>query len=115
MAIGSSRPVNHVHAGNSKPKPPVLGKRKAQPAPMKDVHYNYGSMKCRYCFGNHNDMDNTGPHKLPDCPKRARDLLAGVKRPRTQAASKECEASLNSAHEMEGVATERHWIRASGP
>ncbi|OWY94133.1 hypothetical protein PHMEG_00036225 [Phytophthora megakarya] len=50
MALGSARPVNHVHTGNNKLKQPVLGKH------------------------------NTGPHKFVDCPKRARDLVAGVKR-----------------------------------
>ncbi|OWY97697.1 hypothetical protein PHMEG_00031713, partial [Phytophthora megakarya] len=80
MALGSARPVNQVHAGNNKPKQPVLGERKPQQAPMNNVHYNYGSMRCRFCFGNRNDMDNAGLHKFVDCPKRARDLVAGVKR-----------------------------------
>eukprot|EP00644_Phytophthora_capsici_P003745 jgi/Phyca11/15663/fgenesh1_pg.PHYCAscaffold_15_\ len=71
MELGNGKTVNHVEAAPTKQNGSVLGKRKAQSAPANDRHYNQGIMKCHYCAGNFNGMNNTGPHKLLDCPKRA--------------------------------------------
>ncbi|OWY92304.1 hypothetical protein PHMEG_00038753, partial [Phytophthora megakarya] len=72
-ALASGKPVNH-------PKSKVLGKRKATDGPVRDGHYNYGAMKCHYCGGEHNKMNDVGPHKKADCPKLALDVAAGVYR-----------------------------------
>ncbi|ETP53896.1 hypothetical protein F442_01253 [Phytophthora nicotianae P10297] len=37
-------------------------------------------MKCHYCAGGHNGMNNIGPHKLVDHPNHFLDWAAGVQR-----------------------------------
>ncbi|POM64118.1 Hypothetical protein PHPALM_20396 [Phytophthora palmivora] len=78
MALDGGRPVNHVQAGHAKPKRSTLGKRKATAPPGPDMHYNLGYMKCHYCAGVHNDINNIGPHKKADCLKLKQDQALGV-------------------------------------
>ncbi|KAG6620366.1 uncharacterized protein IUM83_16373 [Phytophthora cinnamomi] len=78
--FASGKVVNHVNAAPANPKRPVLGKRKAVDGPVRDMHYNVGAMKYHYCGGEHNKMNNVGPHKMFDCSKRALDKAAGVYR-----------------------------------
>ncbi|KAJ8577904.1 hypothetical protein ON010_g1306 [Phytophthora cinnamomi] len=78
--LGGGKVVNHVNAAPANPKRPVLGKRKAVDGPVRDMHYNVGAMKYHYCGGEHNKMNNVGPHKMFDCSKRALDKAAGVYR-----------------------------------
>ncbi|KAG6580281.1 uncharacterized protein IUM83_19289 [Phytophthora cinnamomi] len=79
-ALASGKAVNHLNAAPANPKGPVLGKRKAVDGPVRDLHYNNGAMNCHYCGGEHNKMNNVGPHKMINCPKRALDKAAGVHR-----------------------------------
>ncbi|GMF57063.1 unnamed protein product [Phytophthora fragariaefolia] len=76
-ALASGKAVNHVNAA---PKGPVLGTRKAVDGPERDLHYNISAMKCHYCGGVHNNLNNVGAHKMISCPKRALDKAAGVHR-----------------------------------
>ncbi|POM68887.1 Hypothetical protein PHPALM_14892 [Phytophthora palmivora] len=78
MLLDGGRPVNHVQAGHVKPKRSALGKRKATVPPGPDMHYNLGYMKCHYCAGVHNDINNIGPHKKADCLKLKQDQALGV-------------------------------------
>ncbi|ETL77448.1 hypothetical protein L917_21607 [Phytophthora nicotianae] len=57
--------VNRISAVPTKQNGSALGKRKASSEPDQDRHYNQGWMKCHYCAGGHNGMNNIGPHKLP--------------------------------------------------
>ncbi|GMF30798.1 unnamed protein product [Phytophthora fragariaefolia] len=68
-SLASGNAVNHVNAAPPNPKGPVLGKRKAVAGSERDLHYNIGSMKCHYCGGVRNNMNNVGPHKMINCPK----------------------------------------------
>ncbi|OWZ10387.1 hypothetical protein PHMEG_00016764 [Phytophthora megakarya] len=79
-ALASGKPVNHVEVAPAKPKSKVLDKRKATYGSVRDVHYNYGTMKCHYCGGEHNKVNDVGPHRKADCPKLALDVAAGVYR-----------------------------------
>ncbi|KAG3207354.1 hypothetical protein PC128_g32 [Phytophthora cactorum] len=80
MGLGKGVAVDHVQTGTAKPKSSALGKRKAAHELVDDMHYNMGHKWCHYCAGEHNGMNNMGPHLMAACPKMKHDLSLGVKR-----------------------------------
>ncbi|GMF36374.1 unnamed protein product [Phytophthora fragariaefolia] len=68
-AAPSKPGVTGKPSGTAKLSGSVLGKRKVPSVPGQDLHYNLGAMRCHYCAGVHNNMNDIGPPMKFQWPK----------------------------------------------
>ncbi|GMF18789.1 unnamed protein product [Phytophthora fragariaefolia] len=96
LFLASGKVVNHVKATSPKlkrsmplkPKVSGLGKRKTVDEPRPDLPYNLGAMKCHYCAGYHNTVNNVGPHKMPRVHRTGLQAYSGTTAGRSQAVNR---------------------------